>query len=187
MSVLPAVLGTLPVSKSGLNLTDRFFPLHSPNSFSEKDPLNQKLADREAAIRSFYATASMPIPNEASSSEPLFPGQQYKIYSSTNFDNSLPSDYTRVLQLVSGVTGIHASVIEDAVRRLEHSIGKRELGWKAKHLPTSQAASQGREAMMWGRLRDKGGVPPWPRDLLPSVKTEEPEKERAILEPKFRG
>lgn len=182
-----AVLGTLPMPQGGSKMTDRFFPLARSSSTSTQSPLDTTVAKREEAIRSFYQTVSMPIPNEASSSEPLFSGQQYKIFKAADHEGTLPRDYARVLQLVCDVTGILSSVIEAATYKVELRMAKLEAGDKQVHLPSSQLPVEGIESRMFGKLRQKGGATPWAKEIIPQARTAKPEKENAVLVPKFHG
>lgn len=170
--------------KGGAKIVDRFLPLQPLSTPSES---SNEIRDtrREEAIRHFYANVSFPIPNEASSSEPLFPGQQYKIYNATDHNSLLPKDFGRVLQLVSKVTGIQSSVIESAVYKMEMTFMRKELGWKTQLTQLDQIPPQGVETQMFGRMREMGGTTPWPREILPSAKMAKPEKEKALLAPKM--
>lgn len=170
--------------KGGTKFVDRFLPLQplSPSP-SHSDT---KVTEREESIRHFYAHVSMPIPNEAASAEPLFPGQQHKIYRAIDHDGTLPEDYSRVLQLVSKVTGIPSSVIENTVSRIETRYFKREAGWKIQRSQVNQVPPQGVETQMFGKLREKGGATPWPSGILPSADHAKGDKEKAVLYPKMQ-
>lgn len=181
-----AVLGTLPVPKDGIKRIDRFFPLSSTPEPSSSIPFDVRVDQREEAIRSFYTSVSTPIPGEASSSEPLFSGQQHKIYRATDHEGSLPRDYARVLHIVERVTGIHSSVVAAAVSKIELKFAQEE-GGTTKNLPTSHLPMQGRESQMFGRLRQRGGATPLAKEILPEIRAAKAEKEPALRMPKFHA
>lgn len=166
--------------KTGAKIVDRFLPLH-PLPPSPRDKSTARA--REEAIRHFYAHVSMPIPNEASSEDPLFPGQQYKIYNARDHEGDLPDDYKRVLQLVGRVTGIEPSMIERAVYRLDIRFMNKEMGGKSQLTQIDQIPLQGIETQTFGKLKEKGGSTSWPRDFAPGAKLAKPEKENALLMP----
>lgn len=168
--------------KTGAKVIDRFLPLQPlPSSAGQKSIVNA----REEAIHHFYAHASTPIPNEASSEDPLFPGQQHKIYNAPDRNGTLPEEYKRVLQLASRMTGIESLFIERTVYHMEMTFTKKEMGYKSQLTKINQLPSQGIETQMYGKLREKGGSAPWPRDIAPSARLAKPEKENALLMPKM--
>lgn len=166
--------------KGGTKIIDRFLPLQPLPSVRRE---GRQTAEREASLRQFYAHVSMPLPNEASSADPLFPGQQHKIHTAPDHEGTLPQDYQRVLQLVGRVTGIEPSVIERAVYHMEISFTKQEMGWKSRLTQISEALPQGVETQTFGKLRETGGVTPWPRDIAPTAGLAKMEKQRALLTP----
>lgn len=184
VSSTTAVLGTLPLPKSGIQVSKRFFPLPSTKTFEPVFSQMTSTAERRnAAIESFYASMSTPIPGEAASVDPLFPGQGHKIYSSRDREGDLPEDYARVLDLVSEVTGIRNRAIEVAVRKMELKLTTVEDS--RINLLSEQLPLEGIEAGMFGKLRQQGGKAPWPRYVARSAKRETQEKQEVLMMPKM--
>lgn len=160
--------------------------MSSTSAPSDTTPFDTRVAQREEAIRSFYTSVSTPIPGEPSSSDPLFSGQQHKIYRAADHEGSLPRDYARVLHIVEHVTGIHSSVVAAAVSKIELKFAKEEAG-TTQYLPTNHLPMQGRESQMFGRLRVRGGATPVGKEILPEIRAAKAEKEPALRMPRFHA
>jgi hypothetical protein len=130
---------------------------------------------------------SMPIPGEASTADPLFPGQKYKIFDTKDHVAELPGDYMRVVNLVSKVFGIDHQLIQNRVKLMENKIDRLFHGYGHARVIKDQLPLYGREAQMFGELRAPGGRTPWPKEILPSAKFARQQKEAAVLEPTLQA
>ena len=149
-----AALGTMELPSNALNPLDRFFPLQSrQRRFNRPD----RLAERAVRLEAFYGTLSTPIPGEAADENPLFPGQQYILWSSHDQTGIPHKSFARIISLASSITGIECGAIEAAVARMEGRLlilqGKPGPYRKRGDIPW-----EGYESRTFGALRTNGGA-----------------------------
>jgi hypothetical protein len=128
-----------------------------------------------------------PLPGEATNDEPLFPGQQYKLYKfAGDHQGAIDRELARVLALVAEVTGLTVLEIEGTVRRMEIRLANAILGKHAKQAVNGEANTlpwEGYESRQYGQTRARGGAinpPVLASSFLPQLDKKEP----AVLVPK---
>lgn len=99
---------------------DRFFPLQP--LAGAPAPLQDRLALQAEQIQNFYSSCSTPVPGEAVDEDPLFPGQGYTIWTSTDREGVAHPEFDRVLAVVGRTVGITGKALEGPVMRFEKAL-----------------------------------------------------------------
>ena len=140
------------------SIPDRFFPL--PERRAPAAPVNADLGEaRAAALRTFYADLHPPIPGEAVDDEPLFPGQVYQLYTSSDCAGAVHPNYERVLALVAGIVGISLQELEAGVSSFEKSLLRSPAsgGASVPEPKLGTAPWEGYESRAFAEMRSRGG------------------------------
>lgn len=184
-------MGSLKLPTTLGSIADRFFPLPPrdiPPLQTASSYTAAQSAEFQEALRSFYSEVHPPLPGEAADDDPLFPGQQYKLYKFVgDHEGVVDRDLARVLALVSQGTGLNVREIENTVRRMEIKLATVVAGRRAQDVVSGDANHlpwEGYESRQFGQTRARGGQIGRPSNLADTYKGKKDTKQPAVLEPK---
>lgn len=189
-----AILGTMRPQNMQGTVVDRYFPLTTHVAAPLRPAsayISSKTAEFEDELRRFYSEMHPPLPGEAVDDEPLFSGQQYKLYKIGDPHGSFYPEMARVLSLVERVTGLPVGEIAIATRRMELKLARAvTAGQSAKkrtlavHGLQNSLPLEGYESQQYGAQRGKGGAALRPTNLAEVFQRQESAKESVLTAPK---
>lgn len=155
-----AVLGMLP-EPGAAAIIDKYFPMPSENTEAGVDDADLRDEERAVRLEAFYSTFSTPVPGEATYSASQHPGQDVRIWSTSDEEGVESADYKRILSIMSSITGLPTnrllSATTDMEQRLSHSSTSNKAGQPAS-VRVSTLQQPGRFHRNWAVAKTKGGL-----------------------------